>query len=354
MLELSVPAAKFSDALLDWYGAHRRHLPWRQPPGGLTDPYAVWLSEIMLQQTTVKAVAPYFAKFLALWPDVAALADAPVDAVMQAWAGLGYYSRARNLHSCAKAVALEHGGRFPANENALLQLPGIGPYTAAAIAAIAFDKPHAAVDGNVERVISRLYAIMEPLPGSKPDIRERAQALVPPRRAGDFAQAMMDLGATICTPRSPDCRNCPWTEDCSARARGIAAELPRKQARAAIPTRRGTAFWIERGDGAVLLRRRPDKGLLGGMMEIPSTAWTVEGPAKPAAQAPLKARWKEVGGIVQHTFTHFHLELAVKRATKLIDGEVLQDGGYRWVAPGELDGEALPTLMRKIVALVKG
>ena len=340
--------------LLVWYDAHARDLPWRARGGRRPDPYHVWLSEIMLQQTTVAAVKAYFEKFLALWPAVEALAAAPLDDILKAWAGLGYYARARNLHACAGAVATHHGGRFPETEQELRKLPGIGPYTAAAIAAIAFDKPHAAVDGNVERVISRLYAIMEPLPGSKPDIRERAQALVPPRRAGDFAQAMMDLGATICTPRSPDCRNCPWTEDCSARARGIAAELPRKQARVAIPTRRGTAFWIERGDGAVLLRRRPDKGLLGGMMEIPSTAWTVEGPAKPAAQAPLKARWKEVGGIVQHTFTHFHLELTVKRATKLIDGEVLQDGGYRWVAPGELDGEALPTLMRKIVALVRG
>ena len=339
---------------LAWYDAHARDLPWRARGGRRPDPYHVWLSEIMLQQTTVAAVKAYFGKFLSLWPAVADLAAAPLDDILKAWAGLGYYARARNLHACAGAVATHHGGRFPETDGELRKLPGIGPYTAAAIAAIAFDKPHAAVDGNVERVISRLYAIMEPLPGSKPDICERAQALVPSRRAGDFAQAMMDLGATICTPRSPDCRNCPWTEDCSARARGIAAELPRKQARVAIPTRRGTAFWIERGDGAVLLRRRPDKGLLGGMMEIPSTAWTVEGPAKPAAQAPLKARWKEVGGIVQHTFTHFHLELAVKRATKLIDGEVLQDGGYRWVAPGELDGEALPTLMRKIVALVRG
>ena len=347
------PSPGRASQLLDWYDAHARVLPWRAKPGVAADPYRVWLSEIMLQQTTVQAVKAYFEKFVALWPKVEALAGAPLDDVLKAWAGLGYYARARNLHHCAREVVSRFGDRFPETEAELRTLPGIGPYTAGAIAAIAFGGRHAAVDGNVERVISRLYAIETPLPDSKPEIREKAQALVPEQRAGDFAQAMMDLGATICTPRDPNCLICPWAEHCEGRISGLAPSLPRKEPKKKVPTRRGTAFWIERADGAVLLRRRPEKGLLGGMMEVPSTQWG-EAPASPEAEAPLAARWRVLPGTVAHTFTHFHLELTVWRAETVQDGELREDGDYRWTARRDLSGEALPTVMRKVVAHVLG
>ena len=346
------PKSDLPGRLLAWYDAHGRDLPWRVR-GRRADPYHVWLSEIMLQQTTVAAVRSYFEKFRTAWPTVEALAAAPLDDVLKAWAGLGYYARARNLHACARIVAAEHGGSFPQQEAELRKLPGIGHYTAGAIAAIAFDQPHAAVDGNVERVLSRLHAIEDPLPLSKPAIRAHAAALVPESRAGDFAQAMMDLGATVCTPKSPACGQCPWASDCRGRELGLAAELPRKLAKAALPTRRGTAFWITREDGAVLLRRRPERGLLGGMMEVPSSAWTAQGPVEPESDAPLAARWKKLPGLVTHTFTHFHLELEVLRALALEDGELRDDGDYRWVAAADVDGEALPTVMRKVVALAR-
>jgi A/G-specific adenine glycosylase len=306
----------------------------------------------MLQQTTVQAVKAYFEKFVALWPTVEALAAAPLDDVLKAWAGLGYYARARNLHACAKDVVSRFAGRFPATEEELRSLPGIGPYTAGAIAAIAFGGRHAAVDGNVERVISRIYAIETPLPLSKPEIRARAQALVPEQRAGDFAQAMMDLGATICTPRQPNCLICPWTEHCDGRISGLAPTLPRKAPKKAVPTRRGVAFWVTREDGAVLLRRRPEKGLLGGMMEVPSTQWAAR-VTDAEAQAPLAAEWRKLKGVVEHTFTHFHLELTVWTTEKVIDGELRDDGDYRWTKREDLDGEALPTVMRKVVAHVQ-
>ena len=334
--------------LLAWYDVHARVLPWRARPGEAADPYRVWLSEIMLQQTTVQAVKAYFEKFVSLWPKVEALAAAPLDDVLKAWAGLGYYARARNLHACAREVVSRFGGRFPETEAELRTLPGVGPYTAGAIAAIAFGGRHAAVDGNVERVISRLYAIETPLPDSKPEIRQRAQALVPEQRAGDFAQAMMDLGATICTPKSPNCLICPWAEDCRGRISGLAPSLPRKTPKKQVPTRQGRAFWIERADGAVLLRRRPEKGLLGGMMEVPSTEWAAE----VAGDPPLRAEWRALPGKVTHTFTHFHLELEVWRTVSIADGEVLEDGDYRWTAREGLSGEALPTVMRKVVAHV--
>ena len=338
--------------LLAWYGIAARDLPWRSRPGQRADPYHVWLSEIMLQQTTVAAVKAYYLRFLALWPSAGDLAAASLDDVLRAWAGLGYYARARNLHACAKVVADELGGRFPETEEGLRALPGIGPYTAAAIAAIAFDLPHAAVDGNVERVVSRLHAIETPLPDSKSEIRTLAQALVPARRAGDFAQALMDLGATICTPKSPGCVICPWTQHCAGHRLGIAAALPRKRPKPKVPIRFGVAFWIERADGAVLLRRRPDKGLLGGMMEVPSTAWTESKPKDVASTAPLAADWRKLRGSVAHTFTHFHLELSVLKAVTLANAEL--PGDYRWVLPADLAAEALPTLMRKVVALVLG
>jgi A/G-specific adenine glycosylase len=342
---------KLNADLLAWYDRHARDLPWRSKPGVRPDPYHVWLSEIMLQQTTVAAVKDYFTKFIALWPTVNALAAADRDDIMRAWAGLGYYARARNLHACAKVVADQMGGRFPETIDGLLALPGIGPYTAGAIGAIAFDLPAAAVDGNVERVLSRLYAIETPLPESKPLIRERADALVPGARAGDFAQAVMDLGATICTPKSPNCLICPWTEHCAARQQGVAESLPRKLPKKAIPTRKGYAFWIER-DGAVLLRKRPDKGLLGGMLEVPSTEWTAKLPR--GYDAPVVAAWTRQSGIVEHTFTHFHLELTVLVASSIETGELLQQGNYRWVKRADLSAEALPTVMKKVVARVLG
>ena len=346
------PESSRSSQLLAWYDANARVLPWRARGTAVAEPYRVWLSEIMLQQTTVQAVKAYFEKFVALWPTVEALAAAPLDDVLKAWAGLGYYARARNLHACAKDVVSRFGGRFPATEEALRSLPGIGPYTAGAIAAIAFGGRHAAVDGNVERVISRIYAIETPLPLSKPEIRARAQALVPEQRAGDFAQAMMDLGATICTPRQPNCLICPWTEHCDGRISGLAPTLPRKAPKKAVPTRRGVAFWVTRADGAVLLRRRPEKGLLGGMMEVPSTQWAAR-VSEAEAQAPLAAEWRKLKGVVEHTFTHFHLELTVWHVEKVIDGELRDDGDYRWTKREALDGEALPTLMRKVVAHVQ-
>jgi A/G-specific adenine glycosylase len=336
--------------LLAWYDTHARALPWRQPPGIRPDPYAVWLSEIMLQQTTVKAVIPYYAKFLARWPRVTDLAAAQLDDVLGAWAGLGYYSRARNLHACAKAVAEEHGGRFPTEETKLLKLPGIGAYTAAAIAAIAFDQPAVAVDGNIERVVARLFALEKPLPGAKPDIKKLAATLVPPARPGDYTQAMMDLGAGICSPRSPSCMLCPVIAHCDAARLGIAERLPLKAPKKERPNRYGAAFLAIRRDGAVLLRQRPPKGLLGGMLEVPSSDWRGEreSAAEAMKAAPLQAEWQKLTGPVEHTFTHFHLELDIYRAADL-DG-MAKDADGRWYTPDELPEAALPSVMRKILA----
>ena len=336
-------SGNLSGKLLVWYDAHARTLPWREKPGVKADPYKVWLSEIMLQQTTVAAVQDYFTKFIRLWPTVYDLASAETEDVMKAWAGLGYYARARNLHACAKAVAAI-GGVFPTSVEELQKMPGIGPYTAGAIAAIAFDVPVAAVDGNVDRVVSRYYAIENPLPASKPEIRRLVQALVPQKRAGDFAQAMMDLGATICTPKSPSCMICPWTEDCSARIKGIAASLPLKETKAKVSTRFGHVFWIENMKGDVLVRTRASKGLLGGMTEFPSSDWVVGQRLKFAA--PFEAEWKKLTGSVEHTFTHFHLELNV---WKTVVANPILDG--RFVKKKVLATEALPSLMRKVAVL---
>ena len=338
--------------LLAWYDRHRRTLPWRAPAGQRTPPYLVWLSEIMLQQTTVATVGDYFRRFVERWPTVEALAQAPLDDVLSAWAGLGYYARARNLHACARAVAGEHGGRFPEDEAGLLALPGIGRYTAAAIQAIAFDQPASAVDGNVERVIARLFAIETPLPDAKPEIQARAARLVPEQRAGDYAQAMMDLGATVCTPRNPRCVICPLMAGCRARKLGIAEELPRRAPKAAKPTRRGLAFVLARKDGAILLRKRPTKGLLGGMDEVPSSAWR-EGKfaaAQALAEAPVPARWQILDGLVRHTFTHFHLELTVARATATTDRLAKLAPGTSWCMVDRMTERALPTVMRKVIA----
>lgn len=336
------PAAR----LLAWYDRHARKLPWRAPRGVRPDPYVVWLSEIMLQQTTVAAVGPYFRRFLELWPDVAALAAAQDEDVMREWAGLGYYSRARNLVACARQVAAE-GGAFPQVEDELRSLPGVGPYTAAAIAAIAFDLRAVVVDGNVERVVSRLFAVEAPLPAAKPEIRARADQLTPSKRPGDFAQAMMDLGATICTPKRPACALCPLNADCAAFRSGLQESYPRRAPRAERPQRRGAAFVAIRADGAVLVRTRPPKGLLGGMAEFPGGPWSVDfDPGSAAVCAPLPLRWRKKAGEVEHVFTHFSLRLTVFVADAPEDCGA--PANCRWVAAEALHREALPSVMRKV------
>ena len=345
---LPSPASPTAADLLVWYDRHRRVLPWRALPGETPDPYRIWLSEVMLQQTTVAAVKPYFARFLALFPTVSALAAAPDEAVMTAWAGLGYYSRARNLLACARAVVA--AGAFPDTEAALRKLPGIGAYTAGAIAAIAFGRPAAAVDGNVERVVSRLHAIETPLPAARPAIRALTQAMVPEQRPGDFAQAVMDLGATLCTPKRPACALCPWMRPCRARAEGLQETFPRKVRKEKGGLRRGAAFVaIRAGDDAVLLRTRPAEGLLGGMAEPPTSPWLPDyDPAKGLLDAPLDARWKRLPGIVKHGFTHFPLELTVFLA-RVAAGTAAPDG-MRFTARERLDAEPLPGAMRKVLA----
>lgn len=340
------PPLASPDDLLSWYDRHARRLPWRVSPedravGVVPDPYRIWLSEVMLQQTTVAAVKGYYDAFLARWPRLADLAAAPREDVMAAWAGLGYYSRARNLKACAEAVADRHDGRFPDTEAVLRELPGIGAYTAAAIAAIAFDRPAVVVDGNVERIVTRLFAVETPLPAAKAEIRILTERLSPASRHGDFAQAMMDLGATICTPKRPACALCPWSAACAARAAGTEETYPRKTAKGERPVRYGSAFVARRADGAVLLRRRPEKGLLGAMTEVPGTDWSAEqGPAEP----PLPGDWR-MAGTVEHTFTHFHLILTVRTATVGPDAP----DGHWWAPADTLAGEALPSVMRKVV-----
>jgi A/G-specific adenine glycosylase len=343
----SVAGLALPAALLAWYDRHRRVLPWRAKPGEPADPYRVWLSEIMLQQTTVATVGRYFDAFVSRWPAVDDLAAAGLDQVLHAWQGLGYYARARNLHRCAQAVSRDHGGRFPDDEEALRSLPGVGRYTAAAIMAIAFDKPATVVDGNVERVIARLHAVQTPLPAAKAELHAHTEALTPDERPGDFAQAMMDLGATVCTPRQPRCSLCPWREACRARALGIAEDLPRRVPKPDRPQRYGIAFWTVRDDGAVLLRRRPEEGLLGGMTEVPSTAWRAARwpEAEARRQAPFDADWRLVPGVVRHVFTHFALELQVMvgRVT------AAKRGAGFWCPIDRLGDHALPTVMKKVV-----
>ncbi len=339
-----------ADALLAWYARHRRALPWRAGSGEAADPYRVWLSEIMLQQTTVKAVTPYYQDFLARWPAVEGLAAASLDDVLKAWAGLGYYARARNLHACAKTVVARHGGHFPSAEAELRALPGVGAYTAAAIAAIAFGRSTTPVDGNIERVIARLYAVEEELPKGKPIVRRLAEGLTPRRRAGDFAQALMDLGATICTPKSPACALCPWSTQCMARRRDDAEGFPRKTPKVIGRLRGGAAFWVMRSDGFALVRTRAPDGLLGGMTEVPTSTWVHDFDAGRALSEapPLGADWRRLPGTVTHTFTHFPLQLIVF-AAKVPVGTVAPQA-TRWVALPELTLEALPTLMREVVA----
>ena len=342
------------DRLLEWYDVESRDLPWRSPPGKRANPYRVWLSEIMLQQTTVKAVIPYYIDFLGRWPTVTKLAAADLDDVLAAWAGLGYYTRARNLHKCAATVAKDYGGRFPKPETELLKLPGIGPYTAAAIAAIAFGEKTAPVDGNIERVVARLFALQLPLPSAKPEIKRFATSMVPNDRPGDFAQAMMDLGATVCTPRRPSCLTCPLQTDCHASARGIASELPRKAPKPERPNRYGHAFVALREDGCVLMRRRPPAGLLGGMLEVPSTDWlTVKTPLKKALRTvPVASEWWAIPGIVTHTFTHFRLRLQVHLAIVPVDASLqlwAEPDRCSWISRHKLDDAAVPSLMHKVL-----
>jgi A/G-specific adenine glycosylase len=336
--------------LLAWYDRHRRDLPWRVQRGERPDPYRVWLSEIMLQQTTVATVGPRFETFCRRWPDLAALAAAPLDDVLHEWQGLGYYARARNLHACARAVVDRYGGEFPRDEEALAELPGIGPYTAAAIAALAFDLPATPMDGNIERVVARLFAVTAPLPGAKTQIHALARDLTPAARPGDYAQAAMDLGATVCTPVRPACVLCPWRQRCRARALGRAEQLPRRPAKKAKPERYGVVFWVVQKDGAVLLRRRPERGLLGGMMEFPSTPWQAAPwqDAAIAAHGPVKARWQPLPGAVRHSFTHFDLALRVWIGTAP-RGLPL---GFVAEPPHRFATLALPTLMKKVAAHV--
>ena len=340
--------------LLEWYDNERRDLPWRYRPGQAADPYRVWLSEIMLQQTTVKAVIPYFERFTAKWPTVTELAAADEESVLQAWAGLGYYSRARNLHNCAQVIVEEFAGRFPESESQLAKLPGIGPYTAAAISAIAFGRKATPVDGNVERVVSRLFAVEQALPQAKPRLRELAATLTPDLRTGDFAQAMMDLGATVCTPKRPSCLMCPLSHQCDAHALGMAAQLPTKSVKPDRPVRYGFAFVALTEDGHLLLRQRPDTGLLARMLEVPSTAWVDELIADEEAlrAAPVRSDWWRVPGTVIHTFTHFRLEIDVYRAVVPANAALTfwaDSNRCRWVPRAELERQALPSVMRKII-----
>ena len=333
-----------ADLLLAWYDANARVLPWRAPPGTPPpDPYGVWLSEVMLQQTQVAAVIPYFEKFTKRWPDFMSLAAAEDAEVMSAWAGLGYYARARNLLAAARAVAREHGGRLPEREAALRALPGFGPYTAAAVAAIAFGQRAVVVDGNVERVVARLFGVADPLPGAKSRIRELTDSITPDARAGDFAQAMMDLGATICTPRSPKCLLCPLAEPCAARRAGTPEAFPVKAKKRARPVRYGTFFWLE-SDDAVLLVRRPEKGLLGGMRALPTGPWADSPPG--LADPPVEAEWTLRNAAIRHVFTHFELNAVLATATLArhigaVEGE--------WWPIERLDEAGLPRLFAKAV-----
>jgi A/G-specific adenine glycosylase len=348
----AVSTAPNPDVLLAWYDRHRRILPWRARKGERSEPYRVWLSEIMLQQTTVKAVAPYYTRFTALYPTVSALAAASLEDVLREWAGLGYYARARNLHACAREVAGKHGGVFPTDEAGLLTLPGVGPYTAAAIAAIAYDAPALPIDGNIERVVSRLFALEEELPAAKPRLRALTDSLKPTHRFGDFAQALMDLGATICTPKKPACSLCPWNDVCAARKRGDQETFPRKARKREGALRQGAAFVVLREDGRILLQRRPVKGLLGGMSEVPGSDWRadfdLETARKSAPKLGKALRWRRRPGLVNHVFTHFPLALTVFVANA--EKSTQAPKGARWGRIDKLGQEALPNVMRKVIA----
>ncbi len=349
----SAKTRRLQQELLAWFDRHRRVMPWRALPGQRPDPYQVWLSEIMLQQTTVVTVGPYFTRFLTKWPSVKKLAAANLDDVLAAWAGLGYYARARNLHKCAVMVAQDLNGVFPEDLEGLLALPGIGPYTAAAISSIAFDRPAVAVDGNVERVVSRFFAIEEPLPPSKDKLRAGAAELANGvSRPGDFTQAFMELGATVCTPRKPKCPSCPWKDECLARQLGIQEELPRKLAKAAKPVRYGKVFWVPNADGQFLIHKRAGQGLYEGLYQLPTTDWIADAQALKALKPDFKTlKVKSMGTEVRHSFTHFDLILEIWKATP---AKGLKIPDSVWITADNLDEFALPTLMKKAIRLCTG
>ena len=340
-------AAKLRHSLLAWYDGNGRSLPWRTAPDAVADPYRTWVSEFMLQQTTVAAVVPYYERFVARWPTVQALAAARLDDVLGVWQGLGYYARARNLHATARIITTDRGGRFPDTVEGLRELPGIGAYTAAAIGAIAFSRAAVAIDGNVRRVLARMFALDGPALATEPRLVRIAARFAAADRPGDFVQALMELGATLCAPRTPDCAACPWQRSCRARRLGRPESYPAPKRRTPRPTRHGVAFWLERADGAVLFRRRPESGLLGGLMEVPSTPWRATPWRADSARkvAPLAVEWKRLPGAVRHGFTHFDLALVVM-VGRTEDGRRL-DG--LWRRPGRLSDLALPNLVKKIV-----
>lgn len=338
--------------MLDWYDRERRHLPWRSDPGISSNPYHVWLSEIMLQQTTVATVKSYFKRFLELWPDVTDMAAAEQDDILQEWAGLGYYARARNLHKCARLITQVHNGRFPDTEKELLDLPGVGPYTAAAISAIAFDRRSVVVDGNIERVMSRVFKSYAELPKGKAEFYRLANLATPDARVGDYAQSLMDLGATICTPKSPKCAICPIQPHCLGMLE--ATDLPRKAPKKIKPTRLGFSYWITNGEGAVLLERRPEKGLLGGMPGLPGTDWiTDQTPDTDALNQKLNflthLNNSSIEGFVKHTFTHFHLELRLGHIKLSTTPDIPEN--YFWMSQDRIEAYGLPTVMKKAVSL---
>ena len=337
-----------TDAILSWYDGAARDLPWRSRGTHLSEPYQVWHSEIMLQQTTVHTVIPYFQAFLERWPTVDAMARADLDDILHTWQGLGYYARARNLHKCAIIVSDEYGGMFPRTENQLLKLPGVGAYTAAAIAAIAFNIPTVPVDGNIERVISRLHSIKEPVRQSKDQVRMLATRILPKARPGDFAQALMDLGATVCRPKSPSCEKCPLAMACKAYKSGFPEVYPIKLPRRHKPTRHGVAFWLRNTNNDIWMRKRPPRGLLGGMIEVPSTDWREELWTEDEIRelAPVNAKWSVLEGLITHTFTHFRLHITVWVG---ITSSNINTDGF-WFAPNQFSELALPTLMKKIVS----
>lgn len=344
----------FAHRLLSWYARHARSMPWRVSPaqhaqGVRADPYRVWLSEVMLQQTQVATVKAYFEKFVALWPDVGALARADEEDVLKAWAGLGYYSRARNLKRCAEQVVETFGGTFPRTASELIKLPGIGDYTASAIASIAFDEPVVVIDGNVERVISRHSRIETPLPAAKVPIRAILDEQLPRDKPGEFAQALMDLGATLCSPKNPACGLCPVSEDCSAARNGDPHLFPVKTPKREKPTRKGAAYILLNERGEVFLCKRPDTGLLAGMTQVPTTEWTARQDGETGTDAaPASGEWQLVGE-ARHTFTHFHLRLEVWIAENC---DMPKLNGW-WSPPQQLSDEALPTLMRKVCAVAE-
>ena len=341
--------------ILSWYDVHRRAMPWRALPGEPSNPYRIWISEVMLQQTTVVTVRPYFGEFIRRWPNVEALASANLDDVLHCWQGLGYYARARSLLKCARTLVKNYGGIFPKSEEMLLTLPGIGPYTAAAICAIAFDMRTVVVDGNVERVMARLFRVKEPLPAAKAMLRALAGQLTPTNRCGDYCQAVMDLGATICLPSRPRCTLCPWEKHC--RGRDIAEELPKRPPKLKKPIRRGYVFWIACPNGMVLLKRRPESGLLGGMIEFPTTAWhedaSIQDGYQATRQAPIDVtQWASTTKRIHHTFTHFRLELEVLKG-RAGSNTNLPEGMF-WCEVENFRNHAFPTVMKKVAKSILG